>query len=173
MRDSPSVLEAVCDVLQVWLFVDFRSFCAILSLTGSWATGQVAALPGQLLPARKLFIHPTSAEVAGGKASLTISPLSRKAATYTGDYDIKVTPYFFKNETGKLTVFVSDESLLKLIQGMPVEFTGSVTTHGEKKARPINARAIPSGAAHGSVTFSVTAEERKLVFKSKYHFNEE
>ncbi|MHA3772301.1 hypothetical protein ACXR0O_12275 [Verrucomicrobiota bacterium sgz303538] len=145
----------------------------LIAITGNWASGQVAASSVQTPAPRKLFIQPTSTEVAGGKASLTISMLRRQAATYIGSYDLKVSPWYFKNETGKLIMSVPDESVQKLIQGIAVDFTGSVTTDGEAKARTVNARATPSGKEQGSVTFSFIGEARKVIFNTKYQFRNE
>lgn len=150
---------------------------AILGLlvlsSGNSAFGQVAASLTQAVVPRKLVIHPTSTSVAGGKASLTISALRRKAATYIGEYDLKVSPWYFKNETGKLMMVVSEEALRKLTQGIAVTFTGRATTDADGTTRPINARATPSGSGQGSVTFSFVGDERKVTFNSTYHFRDE
>ncbi len=138
--------------------------------TGSWAAGQTTAVSTQARALPKLFIHPTSAEVLGGKASLKIGTLRRKAATYTGEYDLKVSPWSFKNETGKLTMMVSDEAIQKLAMGMAVDFKGTVITHGESLVRQVIARATPAGKEHGSVTFSFANEAKNVVFNSKYQF---
>lgn len=137
------------------------------------ATGQEPASLTQASVPRKLVIHPTSTSVAGGKASLTISALRRKAATYIGEYDLKVSPWYFKNETGKLMMIVTEEALRKLIQGIPVNFTGKATTDADGTTRPINARATPSGNGQGSVTFSFVGDERKVTFNSTYYFRNE
>lgn len=150
---------------------------AILGLlvlsSGNAAIGQVAASLTQAAVPRKLVIHPTSTSVAGGKASLTISALRRKAATYIGEYDLKVSPWYFKNETGKLMMVVSEEALRKLTQGIAVNFTGRATTDADGTTRPINARATPSGNTQGSVTFSFVGDEKKVTFNSTYHFRDE
>ncbi|RYD82220.1 MAG: hypothetical protein EOP84_09725 [Verrucomicrobiaceae bacterium] len=145
----------------------------IIVSTSNWATGQQASTSTQVPPVRKLVIQPTSTPVMGGKASLTISTLHRKAATFIGEYDLKVSPWSFKNETGKLTMQVSDEALKKLSMGIAVDFTGSVITHGESAVRPVIAKATPSGKEQGSVTFSFTGEDRKVVFNSKYQLRKE
>ena len=51
---------------------------------------------------RKLFIDPSSTSVRLGKATLIVSPLTRRGGNYIGDYQLKVRPYFFKSETGSL-----------------------------------------------------------------------
>src|SRR5437868_13088479 len=51
---------------------------------------------------RKLFIDPSSTSVRLGKATLIVSPLTRRGRNYIGDYQLEVSPYFFKSETGSL-----------------------------------------------------------------------
>ena len=51
---------------------------------------------------RKLFIDPSSTSVRLGKATLIVSPLTRRGGNYIGDYQLKVRPYFFKSEPGSL-----------------------------------------------------------------------
>lgn len=137
------------------------------------ATGQVPASLTQASVPRKLVIHPTSTSVAGGTASLTIGALRRKAAAYIGEYDLKVSPWYFKNETGKLLMIVPEEALRKLMQGIAVSFTGKATTDADGTSRSISARATPSGSGQGSVTFSFVGDERKVTFNTTYHFRDE
>src|SRR5712691_1190589 len=66
---------------------------------------------------RKFLIAPSSSSLSGGTARLIVGALSREPGTYTGDYRIKVFPYFFKSETGRLSMQVSDPALRKLTQG--------------------------------------------------------
>src|SRR5688572_18351061 len=66
-------------------------------------------------PLAKIVIEPSSASLTGGNATLTTTALNRKAGSFVGDYQLKVTPYFFKSEKGKLSIHVSDEMLRKLI----------------------------------------------------------
>lgn len=124
-------------------------------------------------PARaRIFIEPSSASLTGGNARLTTTALSRKAGAYVGDYHLKVTPYFFKSEKGKLFINVSDESLRRLINGNSVEVTGQATTSGTAETRAISARATPLGSDRGSLTVAILTENGKLVFNSSYRFAE-
>ena len=60
-----------------------------------------------------LAVEPSTASLAGGKATLTLTTLRRRGTTYLGSYQIKVVPYFFKNETGKIFITISDPLLQK------------------------------------------------------------
>ena len=121
-------------------------------------------------PLAKIVIEPSSASLTGGNATLTTTALNRKAGSYVGDYQLKVTPYFFKSEKGKLSIHVTDEMLRKLINGDAVNVTGKATTSGTAETRPITVRAIPLSSDRGSVTVAVLTENGKLVFNSSYRF---
>jgi hypothetical protein len=121
---------------------------------------------------RKLFIEPSSTSLAGGKARLIVGTLNRQQVSYVGDYQLKVWPYFFKSEKGALSMIVSDESLRKLTQAVPVAFTGKAMTDGSDKTRPIDARATPSATDRGALTFSIQTENGKLVFNTSYRFGD-
>ena len=73
-----------------------------------WASTS-AALPSTNSAStnRILVIERSFTAVSGGKATLIIGPLTRTANIYAGDYKMKVSPYFFKGEKGKLANFVS------------------------------------------------------------------
>jgi hypothetical protein len=115
-------------------------------------------------------VEPSSASLAGGKARLTISALRRAAAKYIGDYQLKVVPYFFKNETGTLSIVVNDQTMGRLTAGLPVSFAGSAATDGAKKRRGVTVKAIPSaaGSLKGAIIMSIATENGDLLFRSAY-----
>ena len=116
----------------------------------------------------RLFIDRSFTRVSGAKATLTIDPLVRTGESFCGDYQMKVTPFFFKSETGKLEIFVSNESLAKATNGLPVEITGTALTDGEDVKRKINARATPRGKDSGELRVWFKVDERELVFQTTY-----
>jgi hypothetical protein len=117
-----------------------------------------------------MVIEPCSASLAGGKARLIATALRREASKYTGNYQLKVTPYFFKNESGTLSIAVTDESLRKLVSGVPVSFAGSAVTKGSGKRRAVAIRATPTGAGSikGNLRITITTENGELLFNSAY-----
>jgi len=119
-------------------------------------------------PAARFIIAPCSTPVTGGKASLVIGSLQGKAETYVGNYDLKVFPYFFMNETGSLSMTLPTASARKLDQGIAVAATGQAVTKKNGKTRKVNATLTPTTKDAGSVTFAFTGEDTKLTFKSTY-----
>jgi hypothetical protein len=85
---------------------------------------------------------------------------------------MKVAPYFFKNDKGKLAIEIPDETIAKVTAGSPVDVTGTATTKAGKGlvVRHINAEATPVDAQHGMLKVWLTVDERELVFQTKYSF---
>jgi hypothetical protein len=122
---------------------------------------------------RILMIDPSSMPVDGGKATLTIGALHWAGGVYSGGYKIKVSPYFFKNEKGRLAIIVSDESLAEISQGMAISVVGTATTSGKGGIRRhIDAVATPDGINHGTLKLWFMAGDRRMIFKPAYHFSE-
>jgi hypothetical protein len=143
-----------------------------LALFAAHSSGAQAAPPPKT-SARIIggfFIEPSSTSIKGGKASLIVGALRRHAGTYIGDYQLEVSPYFFMSEKGTLWMIVSDESLRKLTQGIPVSVTGQATTKKSGKTRAVHAKLTPAAKDRGSVTFSFMEDDTKLIFKTSYQF---
>jgi hypothetical protein len=133
--------------------------------TGHAASTNSPSADGVLLIERSLL------RTSGAKAVLTVGPLCRAAGTFAGDYQVKVSPYFFKSEKGKLAIVVSAESLLKLKKGIPAEIAGTATTDGERGSpRPVYATVTPSDADHGALKVWFNSGDKKLIFDTSYRF---
>jgi hypothetical protein len=149
-----------------------RHLAVILLLTGCVHTFAIAQEPSPTNPSRpdtrKLLIAPSSTWLGGGTARLAVGALNREPGTYTGDYRIKVFPYFFKNETGCLSVQVSNLALHKLTQGVAVRLVGHATTNGTGQTRSITAWARPSANDSGALTFAVATIDGNLIFNTSY-----
>lgn len=123
---------------------------------------------------RVLIIGRSSTTVSGAKATLSIGPLQRQTNIYSGDYQIKVSPYFYKGEKGRLAIVVSDESLAKVSRGVAVEIKGTATTNGKGgETRRIDATATPADRTHGALKLWFISGDRKMVFNTSYHLVEE
>ena len=149
-----------------------RIFVLLTLLTTGWSA--VFAAPGSTNSAaenRILLIDPSSMPVAAGTATLIIGALQRVNGVYTGDYKIKVFPYFLKNEKGRLAIVVSDKSLAAVTHGKVAAITGTAITSGKGgKSRPIEATATPVDNNRGKLKLWFTAGDRKMIFEPAYHF---
>jgi hypothetical protein len=151
-------------------------FGLLLSKTESSATNSIRthAAPtstNSTSASRILMIDPSSMPVGGGKATLIIGKLQRTDGVYSGDYTIKVSPYFFKSEKGRLAIVVSDESLARINQGKVTAIIGTATTSGKGgKSRHIDATATPASINHGMIKLWFMSGSRKMIFEPAYHF---
>jgi hypothetical protein len=141
-------------------------------LAGTWGGAHAApALTNSVAAGRVLMIDSSSMPVDAGKATLIIGPLQRTNGVYTGDYKLKVFPWFLKNENGRLAIVVSDESLAEAGQGKVVTIAGTATTSGKSgRTRPVAAIATPVNGDHGTLKLSFMAGTRKMNFEPAYHF---
>jgi hypothetical protein len=147
-----------------------------LALLTFVCTGVHAAVgsPNSNATNRILMIDPCSMPIASGKATLTIGALQRADGIYSGNYKIKVSPYFFKHEKGRLAIVVSDESLTDLNQGKVTEVIGTATASGKGgESRHIDATATPANTNRGKLKLWFRAGEREMTFESAYHFVEQ
>ena len=121
-----------------------------------------------------LAIDRSSMKLPGGKATLIIGPLCRTNDVFGGVFQMKVAPYFFKNDQGTLAITITDEMIAKGSKGMTVDVTGTATSKAGKNdvVRDINAVATPVDSEHGVLKLWFTVDERKMVFETKYRFVE-
>ena len=143
-------------------------------LAVGWANAHGASVPANsAVTNRVLVIEPSFMPIAGGKADLTIGTLRRTNGVYSGDYKMKVSPYFFKSEKGRLAIIVSDESLARINRGMAAAIIGTATTGGKGgSSRHVDATATPADINHGRLKLWFMAGDRKMIFEPAYHFAE-
>jgi hypothetical protein len=144
----------------------------LLSIAAVQADSQTVALPtGNPQSAnRRMFVDPSSTSLALGKASLTVSPLTYQKQTYAGDYQLKVVPFFYKSQSGKLSLAAPDDSVRRLTQGLAVEFTGEAVNQKDGKTKVVKGKITPTTKDRGTVAFSIATENGELVFNTSYHF---
>src|SRR5690348_2431413 len=129
-------------------------FVLLLALVFAGFSGKVSAATtptNTLSTNRVLMIDRCFTRVAGGKATLTIGPLQPTGGTYYGDYAMKVAPYFFKNQKGKLAIVVPDDSIEKASKGVAVKIAGTATDAADGVTRRIDAIATPLDSRQGTL----------------------
>jgi hypothetical protein len=121
----------------------------------------------------KMIVQPSATKVAAlAKANLTVSPLEHQEKAYVGSYQLKVTPFTFKSESGKLFLNAPEETVRQIKKGQPVAFTGKATNAaGEVKI--VRGKTTPETNEHGAVTFSVETENGSMVFNTSYQLVKE
>jgi hypothetical protein len=153
--------------MRVSLFVVL--FCWLVAM----GFADEAALPAAAAH-QVLAIDRSSMKIPGGKATLVIGSLRRTNDVFGGVFQMKVAPYFFKNDQGTLAITITEEMIAKAIKGATVDITGTATTKTGKNevVRDINAVATPVDGEHGALKLWFMVDERKMVFDTKYRFVE-
>ena len=119
-------------------------------LAAGW--GDALAAPASTNSAafnRILMIDASSMPVAGGRATLTIGTLRRADGVYTGDYKLKVFPYFLKNDKSRLAILISDESMAEINLGNVTTVIGTATT-SDRDGRSLHIDATRRAGEHRS-----------------------
>lgn len=141
----------------------------IVSTGGEVTAGEIQPSTNVFSRNLQLFIEPSVTSVASGTARLNVGLLSLKSNAFLGDYEVKVVPYFFQNEKGKLSIEAPAVSLAKLTNQIAVEFVGRATsTDGTSKR--IDGTITPADARKGTVSLWFMAGKRKMIFNTSYSF---
>jgi hypothetical protein len=129
--------------------------------------------PGSDRPAEayaRVDIAPAKTSIYIGTVSMTMPAFTRAAGTYTSTYVAKVFPFFFSNESGQLSVEISDALLHQLGRGESIEFSGRAVNESGAERR-IEGKATPADAASGKLKVRVFVSRRiELIFNTTYRF---
>ena len=141
---------------------------------GSFASGiGAAALHGAERPLSdytRIDVAATKTSVYLASVSMTMPTFVRREASYETTYVAKVFPYFFYNETGKLSVELPDEVLRTLERGEVIEFKGSAVNENGTQRR-VEGKATPADASSGKLKVRVFYSKRiELIFNTTYRF---
>ena len=120
---------------------------------------------------RELHIDPATTGVPLGKAKLSVDPLvrSKEGGGLQAHYKVDVSPISLASEEGSLVISVTSETLRKLADGNPVDFSGQATsTGGSKSAVQGTATPAKDNKEAGSIRVKIDSKKGKLVFKTTY-----
>lgn len=121
---------------------------------------------------RRMFVDPSSTTVSHNKVRLIVGPLTHQGKFYVGSYQLKVSPYFLKNEAGTLKLNAPNEGFRMFAEGTEVKFTGKATNNKGANDKIITGKATPSDKDKGSLVFSLETDNGRMTFKTSYHFAE-
>ncbi len=121
----------------------------------------------------RVEVAPTKTSIYIGRVTMTMPAFVRAGGTYETTYTAKVFPYFFYNESGRLTIDISDEMLRALDRGEAIEFKGRgvSTTHDDRR---VEGKVTPTGTAEGKIKVRVFVSKRiELIFNTTYRLTGE
>lgn len=120
----------------------------------------------------EIAISPMRASIAAvGSVRLITGAFERDGDRLAANYEAKVAPFFFLNETGRFSISLPAKELRGLGAGEARSFTGEAVNHQGRK-RLINGRAEPASPDQGDLTVKVSVNDDELVFKGAYRFAE-
>jgi len=116
-------------------------------------------------------IQPSKTSIYIGSVTLNLHPLIRLDQEYSAVYTATVFPYFFYDETGRVTIKIPDEALLRVAKGEAVDFAGKgLSDEGEE--RRIEGRATPTGPDAGRIKVRIYVSKRiALIFNTTYRID--
>ncbi len=124
--------------------------------------------PATVIGDPDFFVATSSSSLSGGTAKLIVGALRRQGENYVGDYRLKVFPYFFKSEKGRLFIKISEPALRRIRQGRAITFAGQASAEGTELTHKIAGKATPSGKDGGNLSFTITTKNGPLVFNTSY-----
>jgi hypothetical protein len=119
----------------------------------------------------EVTVDPADASIYVGKVSLAMPPFTHRGNVYTSDYSVKVFPFFFFNERGRISIEFSAEQLERLERGETVDLKGHASNSGAE--RRVEGRAVSdaAGSDHGKIKVRVWVSKKiELVFNTAYRF---
>ena len=112
---------------------------------------------------------PVKTSIYVGSVKLTTSVFQRDGDKFLATYEAKVWPWFFWNETGRITITLPFANLQRLAQGERVEFTGEAFNH-KNKPRHVTGRADRTDPANGKIKVRIGVDDTELIFNTTYRF---
>jgi hypothetical protein len=148
-----------------------RMLILLALLAAGWGQAQSGSLSTNSAAANRILMVDTSSMLLTlGKATLTIGPLQLTNGVYTGNYKVKVFPYFLKNDRGRLAINAPDESIARINVGKITEISATAISSKDARIRPIAATVTPADINHGTLKIWFTVGDRKMIFEPAYHF---
>lgn len=136
--------------------------------------GAVGALPADTTQLAgdwdTVAIAPVRTSIYVGSVNLTTSEFRRDGDKFLATYEARVRPWFFWNETGKITINLPLADIRRLTEGERVEFTGEALNH-RGKPRHVTGYAERANAATGKIKVRIGVDDTELIFNSTYRFN--
>jgi hypothetical protein len=119
--------------------------------------------------ATQVTVAPMKTSIYVGSVSLTTGVFERADAKLTATYEVKVFPWIFWGETGRISITLSDAARASIAKGETAEFTGEAINH-KNKPRTVTGRAQPIDATSGKIKVRIGADGYVLIFNSTYRF---
>jgi hypothetical protein len=119
----------------------------------------------------RITVEPMKTSIYVGSVRLNTGVFERKGANFSTTYDAKVVPWFFWNESGNITLTLTDAEWAKLAKGERTDFKGEAMSE-KNKPRHVTGWAQPADRTSGKIKVRVMADGIELIFNGLYRLNE-
>ena len=133
------------------------------------ALGAVTSLRADVphLPSPRVMVAPMKTSIYVGSVTLTTTDFLQQDEGFMATYEVRVRPWFFWGETGKISIKLPVTDLTRLALGQTVEFTGAASNH-KGKPRVVTGRAQPGPGHGGKIKVRIMADGIELIFNGTY-----
>ncbi len=105
-----------------------------------------------------------------GAVTLTMPPFTRESDVFSSTYTAKVFPLFFYNESGRISITLTDDDLRQLAAGQRVYFKGEAFSSKDEPRR-VEGHADPANETSGKIKVRVWVSKNiELIFNTTYRF---
>jgi hypothetical protein len=148
-----------------------RLTICFLLLGGTLAAEEEAAAETPLPPLyQRAEVATAKTSIYIGNVKLDMPIFQRDGNHYASTYSAKVFPFFFYNESGRISITLSDDDLRKLIAGERVYFTGEAFNQ-QAEPRRVEGHADPADEKSGKIKVRVWVSKNiELIFNTTYEF---
>lgn len=136
-------------------------------LTAGWAKADTVRPAGEW---DSVTVAPMKTSIYIGSVTLATGEFRRDGDRFSTTYEARVRPWFFWNETGRITITLPYADLERLARGDRVEFTGEAFNH-KHKPRHVTGRAERIDGATGKIKVRIGVDGTELIFNGAYRFN--
>ncbi len=148
-----------------------RLIALAVSFTAAVSIGTASGAEPALNRYDRVEVAPTKTSIYIGWVTMTMPAFVRVGGTFETSYTAKVFPYFFSNESGRLTIDMSDDMLRALDRGEGIEFKGRGISAANDERR-VEGKVTPTSTTEGKIKVRVFVSKRiELIFNTTYRLN--
>ncbi|MCF7688430.1 MAG: hypothetical protein K9M98_04725 [Cephaloticoccus sp.] len=118
----------------------------------------------------RVQVDPMKTSIYVGSVTLTTAPFKQAGDAFVSTYAARVFPWLFWNETGRISIKLSETDRAKLQRGERTEFTGEAFNH-KNKPRKVTGYAEPRGSDTGKIKVRIGVDDLELIFNGVYHLS--
>ena len=137
-------------------------------LCGLTALATLRAEPAPPTPAwTHVNLAPAKTSIYFGSVTITTTPFACTGSTFAGTYVAKVFPWAFWGESGRISITLPADDLVKLSQCQTVEFKGEAANQ-KGKPRKVAGKIQPADSTSGKIKVRVSADGVELIFNTTF-----